>query len=97
MKSYLCNRVFTDIIKEKSGVDCVMMDDPACNPFNGTIAPGADYGNTHEHKDNCQSEKRDQNTEIIRQFRQIEGMLKDSMVNNNNAEIPNPIHQTWER
>ena len=32
-----------------------------------------------------------------KQFRQIEGMLKDSMVNNNNAEIPNPIHQTWER
>ena len=31
------------------------------------------------------------------QFRQIEGMLKDSMVNNNNAEIPNPIHQVWER
>lgn len=31
------------------------------------------------------------------QYRQIEGMLKDSMVNNNNAEIPNPIHQIWER
>lgn len=31
------------------------------------------------------------------QFRQIEGMLKDSMVNNNNAEIPNPIYQVWER
>ncbi|MBQ6855602.1 MAG: metallophosphoesterase, partial [Lachnospiraceae bacterium] len=32
-----------------------------------------------------------------KQFRQVEGMLKDSMVNNNNVEIPNPIHQTWER
>lgn len=31
------------------------------------------------------------------QFRQVEGMLKDSMVNNNNVEIPNPIHQIWER
>ena len=31
------------------------------------------------------------------QFRQIEGMLKDSMANNNNAEIPNPVDQTWER
>lgn len=31
------------------------------------------------------------------QFRQIEGMLKDSMANNNHAEIPNPIHQVWER
>lgn len=31
------------------------------------------------------------------QFRQVEGMLKDSMVNNNNVEIPNPIHQIWEQ
>lgn len=26
------------------------------------------------------------------QFRQVEGMLKDSMTGNNNAEVPNPIH-----
>ena len=32
-----------------------------------------------------------------KQFRQIEGMLKDSMVDNNNAEIPNPIRQIWKR
>lgn len=31
------------------------------------------------------------------QFRQVEGMLKDSMVNNNNVEIPNPIYQIWEK
>ena len=31
------------------------------------------------------------------QFRQIEGMLKDSMANNNNAEIPNPVYQEWVR
>ena len=30
------------------------------------------------------------------QFRQIEGMLKDSVVVNNNVEIPNPIHQIRE-
>ena len=30
------------------------------------------------------------------QFRQIEGMLKDSVVNNNNIELPNPIHQIRE-
>ena len=30
------------------------------------------------------------------QFRQIEGMLKDSVVNNNNVEIPNPIRQIRE-
>lgn len=30
------------------------------------------------------------------QFRQVEGMMKDSMAVNNNAEIPNPIHQKWE-
>ena len=29
-------------------------------------------------------------------FRQIEGMLKDSVVNNNNVEIPNPIRQIRE-
>ena len=32
-----------------------------------------------------------------KQFRQIEGMLMDSMANNNNVEIPNPIRQIWER
>ncbi len=31
------------------------------------------------------------------QFRQIEGMLKDSLAVNSNVEIPNPIHQIWER
>ncbi len=31
------------------------------------------------------------------QFRQIEGMLKDRMVDNNNAEIPNPVRQVWKR
>lgn len=30
------------------------------------------------------------------QFRQVEGMMKDSMVENNNAEIPNPIFQVRE-
>ena len=30
------------------------------------------------------------------QFRQVEGMMKDSMVENNNAEIPNPIYQVRE-
>ena len=30
------------------------------------------------------------------QFRQIEGMLKDSVVNNNNVEIPNPVRQIRE-
>lgn len=30
------------------------------------------------------------------QFRQIEGMLNDSVVNNNNVEIPNPVHQIRE-
>ena len=30
------------------------------------------------------------------QFRQIEGMLKDSVVNNNNVELSNPIHQVRE-
>ena len=32
-----------------------------------------------------------------KQFRQIEGMLKDSMANNNNAEILNPVHMIWKR
>ena len=32
-----------------------------------------------------------------KQFRQIEGMLKDRMADNNNAEIPNPVHQIWKR
>ena len=27
------------------------------------------------------------------QFRQLEGMMKDSMVENNNVEIPNPVWQ----
>lgn len=30
------------------------------------------------------------------QFRQVEGMMKDSMAINNNAEIPNPIRQKRE-
>lgn len=30
------------------------------------------------------------------QFRQIEGMMRDGMAANNNAEIPNPIHQMRE-
>ena len=32
-----------------------------------------------------------------KQFRQIEGMLKDRMADNNNAEIPNPVYQIWKR